>query len=188
MILLLILWHIWCFMRSFLRLEKPEFYEYLTWRPITIIISTSSRIFGQTFFVHWGPFNPWKLDNCCEERELQLAAAMSDQRIPSTHHSLLLILNSQNFCWQHSRTRLHLLNQTRTKLSDLKLGWGVTPNNNIDKNKILWYYFVCVSTWKCFFFKFRKKKIQISILCSRLQVTTILLPIDTFQNSDYSYL
>ena len=43
-------------------------------RPITIIISTSSRIFGQTFFVHWGPFNPWKLDNCCEERELQLAA------------------------------------------------------------------------------------------------------------------
>ena len=97
-------------------------------RPVTIIISTSSRIFGQTFFVHWGPFNPWKLDNCCEERELQLAAAMSDQRIPSTHHSpLLLILNSQNFCWQHSRTRLHLLNQTRTKLSDLKLGWGGHP-------------------------------------------------------------
>ena len=97
----------------------------------------------------------------------------SDQRIPSTHHSLLLlILNSQNFCWQHSRTRLHLLNQTRTKLSDLKLGWGVTPNNNINKNKILWYYFVCESTWKCFFFKFRQKKIQIFILWSRLQVTT----------------
>ena len=94
----------------------------------------------------------------------------SDQRIPSTHHSLLLILNSQNFCWQHSRTRLHLLNQTRTKLSDLKLGWGVTPNNNINKNKILWYYFVCL---KMFFLQIsQKKKIQISILCSRLQVTS----------------
>ena len=97
--------HIWWFMLSFHRLVNSRvsdrFYEYpmRRRRPITIIISTSSRIFGQTFFVHWGPFNPWKLDNCCEERELQLAAAMSDQRIPSTHHSLL-ILNSQNFCWQ----------------------------------------------------------------------------------------
>ena len=113
----------------------------------------------------------------------------SDQRIPSTHHSLLLlILNSQNFCWQHSRTRLHLLNQTRTKLSDLKLGWGVTPNNNINKNKILWYYFVCVSTWKCFFFKFRKKTKTKSLFCGVGYKLQLLLPIDTFQNSDYSCL
>ena len=64
-------------MLSFHRLVNSRvsdrFYEYpmRRRRPITIIISTSSRIFGQTFFVHWGPFNPWKLDNCCEERELQ---------------------------------------------------------------------------------------------------------------------
>ena len=64
--------HIWWFMLSFHRLvSKLPSFRLRRRRPITIIISTSSRIFGQTFFVHWGPFNPWKLDNCCEERELQ---------------------------------------------------------------------------------------------------------------------
>ena len=109
----------------------------------------------------------------------------SDQRIPSTHHSLLLILNSQNFCWQHSRTRLHLLNQTRTKLSDLKLGWGVTPNNNINKNKILWYYFVCVSQVLYLKILFSSSK---SLFCGVGYKLQLLLPIDTFQNSDYSCL
>ena len=147
-------------MLSFHRLVSSRvsdrFYEYpmRRRRPITIIISTSSRIFGQTFFVHWGPFNPWKLDNCCEERELQPAARESPQL--TTTRCSPAADSPKTFVG--SRTRLHLLNQTRTKLSDLKLGWGVTPNNNINKNKILWYYFVCVSTWKCFFFKFRKKK------------------------------
>ena len=73
---------------------SDRFYEYpmrRRRRPITIIISTSSRIFGQTFFVHWGPFNPWKLDNCCEERELQQRpenplnsplAAAADSKLP----------------------------------------------------------------------------------------------------------